>query len=103
VIARTLRERFGVGLSDLGGALKWGEARLLIEAAAGDPSTEFGADLAGWSYAADAPTLLGIVVQAPKAWKSLMPWVMKRPESSTATADEIAAAEAALEAEVVFT
>lgn len=102
-IARTLRG-FGVGLSDLGGALRWGEARLLIEAAAGDPSTVFGAELAGWAYPASTKDLISLTAQIgdPKASKRVMPWALQRP-ASAATADEVAVAQAQLEDEIVFT
>ena len=104
LVARTLRETFGVGLSDLGGALRWGEARLLIEAAAGDPGTALGAELAGWAYPASTKDLISLTAQIgdPKASKRVMPWALQRP-ASTATPDEVAVAQAQLEDEIVFT
>lgn len=106
MVARTLRETFGVGLSDLGGALSWGEAKLLLEAAAGDPATALGADLAGWAYPASTPVLISLVAQIgnPTASKRLMPWALTNPRSkkSDATAEEIAAATAELEDGIVF-
>ncbi|MEV8336973.1 hypothetical protein [Leucobacter sp. NPDC077196] len=95
-----------MGLSDLGGALSWGEALSLIERAAGDPSTALGAELAGWAYPASTPVLIGLVAQIsnPKASKRLMPWALTNPRSkkSDATAEEIAAATAELEDGIVF-
>jgi len=106
VVARTLRETYGVGLSDLGGAVTWGEAKLLIEEASGDGSTALGAELANWAYQASLPELLGIVaaIGNKRAAMSVMPWAMKNPraQKSNATADEVAAAEAELEADIVF-
>lgn len=105
-MARTLRETFGVGLSDLGGALRWGEVRLLIEAAAGDPGTALGAELAGWAYPASIRDLISLTAQIgdPKASKRVMPWAMDgiRKRGTQATAAEVAAADAELEAEIVF-
>ena len=92
-----------MGLSDLGGAVVWGEAKLLIEQAAGDGGTWLGAELAGWAYPATMPVLLGLVAQIgdERASRRVMPWSMKR-EHPRATPDEIAAADAALEDEIVF-
>lgn len=103
-MARTLRETFGVGLSDLGGALRWGEARLLIEAAAGDPGTALGAELAGWAYPASIRDLISLTAQIgdPKASERVMPWALQRP-ATAATSDEVAVAQAELEDEIVFT
>lgn len=93
-----------MGLSDLGGAVTWGEAKDLIYAAAEDPSTAFGAELAGWAYPASIPDLLSIAAQIGdwKAARKVMPWAMARPGHTTATEEEIAAAEAALEAGIIF-
>ncbi|GGH34238.1 hypothetical protein [Microbacterium album] len=95
-----------MGLSDLGDAVTWGEAKLLIEEAAADPSTAFGAELAGWAYPASMPALLGLIAQIgdAKASKRVMPWAMENPRrpKETATPDEVAAAEAELEAGIVF-
>ena len=95
-----------MGLSDLGGAVSWGEAKLLLEAAAGDPATTIGAELAGWAYSASTPQLIGLIAQIgdKKASKKLMPWALdnpkrKKPEFS---AEEVAEAEAALEEGIVF-
>lgn len=96
-----------MGLSDVGGAVTWGETRDLIEQAAADGSTYLGAELAGWAYPASTLGLLTLIatVGDPKSSRPLMPWVMKNPreERPSSTPDEIAAAEAALEAEFVFT
>lgn len=103
-VARTLRA-MGTGLSDLGGALTWGEAILLLEAAAGDPSTHLGAELAGWSYPASVPTLLALTAQVggPGARK-VMPWVLRlHDDGPRATPDEVAVATAELEDSIVFT
>lgn len=104
LVARTLRETFGAGLSDLGGALRWGEARLLLEAAAGDPGTALGAELAGWAYPASIRDLISLTAQIgdPKASKRVMPWALQRP-ATAATSDEVAVAQAELEDEIVFT
>ena len=104
-VARTLRETFGVGLSDLGDGLSWGEAKLLLEEAAADPSTALGAELAGWAYPASTLDLLGIVAQfGKKATEArLMPWQMAEDRAGQPTPDEIAEAEAALAESIVFT
>lgn len=95
-----------MGLSDLGDAVSWGEARILITEAASDPSTHLGAELAGWAYPASMRQLLSLMAQVgdQKAAKQLMPWAMKNPRSNddTATADEIATAQAELEDGIVF-
>ena len=95
-----------MGLSDLGGAVKWGEAKLLIEAAAADPGTALGAELAGWAYPATTPALIALVAEIgnPKASKKLMPWAMKNPrqQSNGPTPDEVAEAAAELEDGIVF-
>ena len=106
-VARTLRNPYGVGLSDLGDALSWGEAILLIEAAVNDPSTILGAELAGWAYPASTLDLLSLSAQIGD-WKTarrVMPWVLEisRPQQPNASADEIAIAEAELESEFIFT
>lgn len=102
-----MREAFGVGLSDLGDGLTWGEAKLLIEEAAADPSTALGAELAGWAYPASTPTLLALIAQIGdrNASAAVMPWEMARPGAAEdrPTADEVAVAEAALEDGIVFT
>lgn len=95
-----------MGLSDLGGAVSWGEAKLLIEAAASDPATVIGAELAGWAYPASTPQLIGLIAQIgdKKASKKLMPWSLENPNRKKPdfTAEEVAEAEAALEAGIVF-
>lgn len=100
-VTRTLREMGGVGLTDLGDGLSWGEARDLIEAAIADPSTVLGAEMAGWAYPASMKDIfmLTAAIRDPKVARQLMPWVIK---TSDATADEIAEAEAALEDGIVF-
>lgn len=96
-----------MGLSDLGDAVTWGEARILLEEAAADPSTAFGAELAGWAYPASMPTLIGIAAQIgdPKQSRKVMPWTLKNPRRTgpQATPDEVAAATAQLEDGIVFT
>ena len=106
-IARTLRESFGVGLSDLGDGLSWGEAKLLIEEASADPGTALGAELADWAYPATVPALLGIIAQIgnEKAARKVMPWTLtlsRKKTADQATPDELAAAVADLEAGIVF-
>jgi hypothetical protein len=95
-----------VGLSDLGDGLSWGEAKLLIEEAAEDPSTAFGAELADWAYPASLPDLLTLVatIGNQRASMKVMPWVMKNPRTAgpAATPDEVAAADAELDAGIVF-
>ena len=105
-VARTLRVTFGVGLSDLGDALSWGEAKLLLEEAASDPSTALGAELANWAYPASLPDLLSLIAQVgdEKAARKVMPWAMPSPRAngSGATPDEVAAALSDLESGIVF-
>lgn len=104
-VARTLRETFGVGLSDLGDGLTWGEARLLLEEAASDPSTALGADLAGWAYPATTPMLISLSAQINdrSAAKRLMPWEMGSSGTKHGASDEeLAAAQAELNAGIVF-
>ncbi|WP_236720211.1 hypothetical protein [Rathayibacter sp. VKM Ac-2630] len=83
--------------------MTWGEAKALLEDAAGDPGTAFGAELAGWAYPASTLQLIGVITAAthPKSTRALMPWVLERP-ASAAPPDEVAAAQAELEAGVVF-
>ena len=91
----------GAGISDLGGAILWGEAKLLIESAAQDTSTALGAKLAGWAYPASMPDLLTLVASIgnERAAKKIMPWTLgRKTDTDKATADEIAAANAELEA-----
>ena len=103
-MTRTLRETFSVGLSDLGDGLTWGEAKILIEEAAADPSTHLGAELAGWAYPASTPDLISLVAQIrdEKAVKKLMPWALKVATGTTATPEEVEAAQAELEQGIVF-
>ncbi|WP_247956453.1 hypothetical protein [Microbacterium galbinum] len=103
VAARTLRA-FGVGISDLGDGLLWGEAKLLLEGAAADPSTLLGAELAGWAYPASTLDLLTLIASIgdSKASKKLMPWALPRQNKQTADAAEIAEAQAALDDGLVF-
>ncbi len=91
-----------MGLSDLGGAVTWGEARILIEEAAANPSTVLGADLAGWAYPATMPALLTVVVQGGKNAMKVMPWAMSNPRRQRPTADEVKAAQEDLLAHVVI-
>lgn len=96
-----------MGLSDLGDAVTWGEAKTLIEEAASDPGTAFGAELAGWAYPASTPELISLTAQIAnsKASKQLMPWALENPrrERANATDEEIAVATAELEDGIVFT
>ena len=99
---------YGTGLSDLGDRLSWGEAKTLLEEAAGDGGTALGAELAGWAYPASMPQLIALSAQIgdPKTARRVMPWAMDNPrrkKQNQATPDEIAAAQAELEAEFVFT
>jgi hypothetical protein len=50
------------------------------------------------------PELLSLAAQIGdwKAARKVMPWAMARPGHTTATDEEIAAAEAALEAGIIF-
>jgi len=93
-----------VGLSDLGDRVSWGEAKLLIEEYASDPSTHFGAELAGWSYPASTPELISLIAQIrdEKASKKLMPWTLKTKADPKATPDEVAEAQAELDEGIVF-
>lgn len=105
-IARTLRETFSVGLSDLGDALSWGEAIVLIEEASADPSTALGAELAGWAYPATMPQLLTMIgaIGSERASRKVMPWALSSPRSNQpkATTEEVAIAQAELEDGIVF-
>lgn len=95
-----------MGLSDLGDGLTWGEAKLLIEAAAGDPRTAFGAELAGWAYPASMPELLSLIAQIgdKNASNKVMPWVLAKAGSRpTVTDEEMSLAQAELEDGIVFT
>lgn len=93
-----------MGLSDLGDRVSWGEAKLLIEEYASDPSTHFGAALAGWSYPASTPELISLIAQIrdKKASSKLMPWVLKTKAEPKANPEEIAAAQAELDEGFVF-
>ncbi len=99
-----MRETFGVGLSDLGDAVLWGEAQFLIEAAATDPSTVLGAELAGWSYPASTRDLIELIatIRDEKASKKLMPWALKIDAGQKADPVEVAAAQDELTAGIVF-
>ncbi|MDI9889976.1 hypothetical protein [Microbacterium sp. IEGM 1404] len=105
-VARTLRETFGVGISDLGGGLTWGEAHTLLVEAASDTGTALGAELAGWAYPANLRELITMIatIGDRKASQKVMPWVMKNPRGavSNASAAEIAEAQAELEDDIVF-
>ncbi len=89
------------GLSGLGDALTWGEASLLLDAAAADTSTELGAYLAGWAYRATTPELIMIAAAVGKRALEIMPWAITSPEQSSPV--EVATALAQLEEEIVFT
>ena len=95
-----------MGLSDLGGAVSWGEAISLIRSVAGDPSTVLGAQLADWAYPASTPQLISLIAQIgdKKASRRLMPWALENPNRKKPefTSDEVAEAEAALEEGIVF-
>lgn len=93
-----------MGLSQLGDGFLWGEAKTLIEAYAADPSTHFGAALAGWSYPATTPELITLIatIGDKKVAPKLMPWALKLASDNQATPDEIAEANAELEAGIVF-
>lgn len=103
-IARTLRETFAVGLSDLGDRLTWGEAKLLLEQAASDGGTALGAELAGWSYPASLLQLLTLSAQIgdKNASAKVMPWALDLSRPERASDAEIAAADAELEEAIVF-
>ncbi|MEX8031678.1 hypothetical protein AB6V29_01435 [Microbacterium sp. 20-116] len=104
----TLRASCGVSISELGDGLTWGEAHSLLTRAAGDSATALGAELAGWAYPASMPELLTILISAGgekalvKAAMGAMPWAMKTPRGSDATAEEVATAQAELEDSIVF-
>ena len=94
-----------MGLSDLGGAVSWGEAITLLQEAADDTGTHLGARLAGWAYPATTRELLSLIADlGPKASKKLVPWVLSDPRRTKTTADaaEIAEAQAEMEAGLVF-
>ena len=104
-VARTLRETFAVGLSDLGDRLTWGVAKLLLEQAAGDGGTVLGAELAGWAYPASTRDLIGLMAHIgdQAAARKVMPWALEVPKrEQPASAEQIAVADAQLEAEFIF-
>ena len=79
---------------------------MLLEAAAGDPGTAFGAVLAGWAYPASTRELIELSAQIgdQKAARKVMPWALRlQGDGPRATADEVAAANAELEDGIVFT
>jgi hypothetical protein len=100
-----LRETYKCGLSDLGDAVTWGEAKILIEDAASDPSTSLGAELAGWAYPASMLDILSLAAQIGnrKVTAKLMPWALDGGRKQKSTPDEVAAAQAALDADFIFT
>ncbi len=62
----------------------------------------------GWAYPASMPQLLSLAAQVGdwKAAKKVMPWAMdspRRAQKDQATPDEVEAANAALDAGIVFT
>ncbi|WP_291053731.1 hypothetical protein [Herbiconiux sp.] len=97
-----------MGLSDLGDALSWGEAKILLEDAAVDGGTPLGAELSGWAYQASMIELLSLMAQIgdPKVAKRVMPWALELPGrkagAPAASAAEVAAANAELDADFVF-
>lgn len=94
----------GAGLSDLGGGLSWGEASLLLESAAADPSTLLGAELAEWAYPASLPDLISLAAQVgdKKAFKKIAPWTLGAQNNSGVTEAEIQAAQDALGDSMIF-
>lgn len=91
----------------MGDGVTWGEARTLIEEAAADGGTAIGAELAGWAYPASIRQLieLSALIGSQKVAKQVMPWAMENPrrkQKDQPTADEVAAAQAELEAGIVF-
>ena len=84
--------------------MSWGEAKLLIEQAAEDPATHFGAALAGWSYPASTQQLITLIatIRDEKASKKLMPWALKIDGGPKADPVEVAAAQDELNAGIVF-
>lgn len=106
-MAVTLRG-YGTGISELGDGLLWGEAKTLLEEAAADGGTALGAELAGWAYPASMVQLITLSAQIgdSKVFRKVAPWALDNPrrrKQNQATPDEIAAAQAELEAEFVFT
>jgi hypothetical protein len=103
-VARTMRETFGVGLSDLGGALSWGEAHLLLQGAMSDTSTILGAELAGWAYPASLKdiVMLAGTLRDKDATRRAMPWSRDWRQEEVATPEEVAQAQAELEDGIVF-
>lgn len=102
-VAVTLRG-FGVGLSDLGDRLTWGECWLLLKRSAGDHATPLGAELAGWAYQASMRDLISLSAQIgdPKVSRKLMPWAIESPGRHGASEAEVAEATAELESEFIF-
>lgn len=84
--------------------MPWGEALLLFEAWMNDPSTPLGAEVAGWAYPASMPQilLLSATIRDEKAAREVMPWVMRLSDDTGPTDEELARAQAELEAGIVF-
>ena len=88
-----------MSLWDAGLAVPWAEMISLARSAASDPSTELGAAVAGWSYPASMIDLLGIVADFGRQASKVFPFKQTRPSAS---ADEVAAAQAELEESIQF-
>lgn len=100
---------YGLSIMDIGSdRLTWGEAYLLLKAAATDTSTRLGAELAGFAYPASMPQLYMLLatISDRDAAMSIMPWsVREREEQKKAhavTQSEMDVAAAALDAEIVI-
>lgn len=87
---------------DLGDSLTWGEAYLLIQAAAQDPSTMLGSELAGWAYPASMVDLLSLSAAVGEKSSTIMPWNLHLSGEPQFTDQEIQAAQAALDEEILF-
>lgn len=92
----TLRETFGVSLTELGDSLPHGELAALLRLAVADPSTRLGAKVQKWSYPATIPELMQVSSLVDKNKRDqVLPWGMYAAEEERAkrrvTAADVAA------------
>ena len=81
----TLRETFGVSLSELGDTLPEGELVALLKLAVEDPSTRLGAKVNKWAYRATIPELMQVSSLTDKNKRDqALPWGMWAAEEERA-------------------
>lgn len=100
LLPATLRERYGVSLWDVGGAVSWQEGLALTRAALRDTSTALGAAEADWSYPATQVELLQMAGTFGKAARRIFPFDIDQAEAPSS--EEVADAQAELEAGIRF-